>query len=202
MNRLSDPSRYVRYGAALSLQKLGWIPNDARSRARFCIAQQQWDRVREIGEEALVPLVERMSDEDSRIRTRVVETLGELGSPKAEAACDRALIDPSREVRWKALIAFPRCGLPVSHLARGLTRRPKTGYSPVIAAFLNLLFPGIGYNYLGKWYGFLLFQINLAFIVILSLILGPILPYAFSYSFGFLISVHAWNMAKAMPDLP
>jgi HEAT repeat protein len=199
---LSDPSKYVRYGAALSLDKIGWKPRDAEENTRYLIARQWWEEIPEYGESALVPLITTLSDVDGRIRAKAVETLGKLGLPKAEAACDQALADPSGEVRWKALLSFPRCGLPLSHLTRGLARRPKTGHSPVIAAFLNLLFPGIGYNYLGKWYGFLLFQVNLAVIVILSLMLGPVLPYMISYSFGLLVSVHAWNMAKSFPDLP
>jgi HEAT repeat protein len=202
IGHLSDPNKYVRYGSALSLEKLGWNPGDGQERTLYLIALQRWDEIPEGGEAALAPLVHTLSDEDGRIRAKTVEALGSLGTPKAEAACDRALADPSGEVRWKALLSFPKCGLPLSHLTRGLTRRPKTNHSPVIAAFLNLLFPGIGYNYLGKWYGFLLFQINLAMIVILSLLLGPVIPYVISYSFGSLVGVHAWNMAKALPDLP
>jgi hypothetical protein len=181
---------------------MSWHPVDAEKQVRYLIARQWWEKLPQTGEAALVPLIDILSDEDSRIRARAIETLGRLGIPKAEMACDKALSDPNAEVRWKALLSFPRCGLPLSHLTRGLTRRPKTGHNPMIAAFLNLLFPGIGYNYLGKWYGFLLFQINLAVIVILSLILGPILPYMISYSFGSLVGVHAWNMAKSLPDLP
>jgi HEAT repeat protein len=202
VENLTDPSKYVRYGAALSLDKIRWKPGNAQERTRYFIALQRWEIIPEIGEEALGPLVSILSDGDGRIREKAVETLGALGTPKAEEACDKALADPSGEVRWKALLSLPKCGLPISHLTRGLTRRPKTGQSPVIAAFLNLLFPGIGYNYLGKWYGFLLFQINLAMIVILSLLLGPVIPYVISYSFGSLVGVHAWNMAKALPDLP
>jgi HEAT repeat protein len=199
---LSDVSKYVRYGAALSLEKMKWEPGNAPEKALYLIALQKWERIPEIGEEIINPLVHALSDEDSRIRARVVETLGALGNPKAEAACDKALADRSGMVRWKALLSLSKCGLPISHLTRGLTKRPRTGQSPVIAAFLNLLFPGIGYNYLGKWYGFLLFQVNLAIIVVLSLMMGPVLPYVISYSFGSVIGIHAWNLAKALPDLP
>jgi FOG: HEAT repeat len=199
---LSDPSKYVRYGAAVSLEKIGWSPRNAREKTEYLIARQRWEEISQMGEDALEPLIHVLSDEDSRIRAQAVELLGILKNPKAEDACDRALSDRSGEVRWKALLSFSGCGLPLAHLTRGLARRPKTGQSPVIAAFLNLLFPGIGYNYLGKWYGFLLFQINLATVVILSLLLGPVLPYVLSYSFGSVISVHAWKMAKDLPDLP
>jgi hypothetical protein len=202
LEHLSDPNKYVRYGAAISLEKMRWEPRNAFEKTGYLIALQKWERIPEIGEEAITPLIQTFSDQDSRIRVKVVETLGALGNPKAETACDKALGDRSGEVRWRALLSLPKCGLSLSHLTRGLTKRPKTGSSPVIAAFLNLLFPGIGYNYLGKWYGFLLFQINLAVIVVLSLLLGPVLPYVVSYSFGSVISIHAWNMAKALPDLP
>lgn len=199
---LSDSSKYVRYGSALSLERIGWKPRNNQEIAKYLIALQKWERIPEMGEDALEPLINTLSDEDNRIRVKVVEILGVMGTPKAQAVCDKALSDDSGQVRWKALLSFPKCGLPISYLVRGLSRRPKKENRPVIAAFLNLFFPGIGYNYLGKWYGFLLYQINVAVIVILSLLLGPVLPYLLSYSFGSIVSVHAWTMARDSPDLP
>ena len=97
-------------------------------------------------------------------------------------------------------MAFLRCGMPTMHLVRGLNKRRRIKNDPRVAAFLNLLFLGMGYNYLGKWYGFLLFQINVMMVVLLSLIMGPVLPYLMSYSISPFLSVHAWHMARKMPD--
>ena len=201
VNTLQDQDAYVRYGAARSLQRLGWIPRDTVEKTWFLIGMQKWEEIQDLGEDAVDPLVQILSYPNSRIRLEAVEVLGELRSPKATLACDRALIDPAEEVRWRAILSFPHCGLPLSHLVRGLNKRPRTANNPLIAAFLNFLFLGMGYNYLGKWWGFLLFQLNVTFIVVLSLLIGPTVPYLFSYAYSALFSIHAWIIAKNMPDL-
>lgn len=197
---LRDRDAYVRYGAARSLQRLGLIPRDTVEKTWFLIGMQRWGEIQDLGEDAVDPLVQILQYPNSRIRLKAVEVLGELRSPKATLACDRALTDPVEEVRWRAILSFPHCGLPLSHLVRGLNNRPRTGTNPFIAAFLNLLFLGMGYNYLGKWWGFLLFQLNVTFIVLLSLLIGPTVPYVLSYAYSTLFSIHAWIMAKNMPE--
>jgi hypothetical protein len=82
----------------------------------------------------------------------------------------------------------------------GLARRPRPGKNPAIAAFLNLLFLGLGYNYLGRWYGFLLFQLNLTAIVLTSLMVGPLLPYAISYGISAPFAVQTWYLARRMEE--
>ena len=86
------------------------------------------------------------------------------------------------------------------HLPVGLAGRARPGKSPAIAAFLNLLFLGLGYNYLGRWYGFLLFQLNLTAIVLGSLIWGPLLPYAVSYTLSVPFAVQTWYLARGMQE--
>jgi HEAT repeat protein len=197
---LQDPDMYVRYGAALGLENLGWTPPDEKSRIWYWIAKQQWEEIQGAGEEAIEPLLQILGDMNSRIRMSAIDVLGELQSPRAKEACDQALADPNGNVRWKALLAFPKCGIPVARLTLGLNKRPRAA-NPLIAAFLNFFFAGMGYNYLGKWWGFLLFQINLTMIVLLSLIMGPILPQLISHFFSSIFCLHAWLIAKELPDL-
>ena len=85
-------------------------------------------------------------------------------------------------------------------LPMALARRPREGKSPAVAAFLNLLFLGLGYNYLDRWYGFLIFQLNLTAIVLASLVLGPLLPYAISYALAAPFAVQTWYLAKRMEE--
>jgi hypothetical protein len=129
-----------------------------------------------------------------------VRVLGEIGGPGSVAACDTILRDPDDEVRWTATLAFPRCGIPLMRLPMGLALRPRPGKSPAVAAFLNLFFLGLGYNYLGGWYGFLLFQVNLTAIVLASLVIGPLIPYALSYSISALVAIHTWFLAKRLQE--
>jgi HEAT repeat protein len=197
---LSDPDKYVRFGAATALGRLEWEPASGEEKAFFLIAHQEWSSLPALGSQAIGPLLRATRDRDPAIRARAVGILGEIGGPGAGEACDPILRDPDGEVRWKATLAFPRCGTPLMHLPMGLARRPRQGKSPVIAAFLNLLFLGLGYNYLGRWYGFLLFQLNLTAIVLASLIWGPLLPYAVSYTLSTPIAVQTWCLARGMQE--
>jgi len=197
---LGDPDKYVRFGAATALGRLAWEPGSGEERALSLIARQEWPPLPPLGSQAVGPLLRATRDRDPAIRARAVEILGEIGGQGAGEACGPILRDPDGEVRWRATLAFPRCGIPLMHLPMGLARRPRPGKSPVVAAFLNLLFLGLGYNYLGRWYGFLLFQLNLTAIVLASLVWGPLLPYAVSYTLSAPIAVQTWYQARGMQE--
>ncbi len=197
---LKDPDKYVRLGAAMALERLGWEPAGGEEKALLLVARQDWASLPALGPQAAGSLIRASRDRDPGIRARAVEALGETRGLCATEACDPALRDPDGEVRWKATLAFPRCGIPLMHLPMALARRPRAGKSPAIAALLNLLFLGLGYNYLGRWYGTLLFQLNLTAIVVASLVLGPLLPYAISYAFSAPFAVQTWYLAKRMEE--
>jgi len=197
---LVDPDKYVRFGAVTSLGKLGWEPGSNEERALSLIARQEWPPLLPLGSQAAGPLLRATRDRDPSIRARAMEVLGEIGDPVGSEACDPLLRDPDDGVRWRATLACPGVGYPAMHLPASLAGRARAGKSPVIAAFLNLLFLGLGYNYLGRWYGFLLFQLNLTAIVLASLIWGPLLPYAISYTFSAPIAVQTWYLARGMQE--
>ncbi len=202
---LRDPDKYVRKGAAEALDMLGWERDDVRLEVYYEISKQDWSRLHLLGEPAVAPLLEYLHDPDPLVRKNVVHTLGELHSPAAQAACSSALRDPDKRVRAQAVISFPECDIPLMHLPMGLAKRPRTKPNPLVAGLLNLLFLGIGYNYLGYWFGFLLFQVflttNLMAVALtgspLPLLALPVITVPYSIPFA----LHAWYLGEQIPDL-
>jgi hypothetical protein len=191
---LRDPDKYVRSGAAMALGELGWEPS-GEDRALLLIARQEWDSLPALGAPAVHPLLWATRDRDPAIRARAVEILGALGEAGGADACGLVLRDPDSEVRWRAVLAFPRCGIPLMHLPLGLVRRPRAWKSPAVAALLNLFFLGLGYSYLERWYGLLLFQVNMTCVVLASLVVGPFYPYLVSYAISAVFAVQTWFLA-------
>ncbi len=198
---LRDPDKYVRYGASLALDQLGWIPPTPEDTGYYLAAAQRWDDIISTPGMPAGPFIHHLKDADPAVRARSVEVLGHLRTPDAAAACDSVLKDPSGEVRWQGILAFPDCGIPLMHLPRGLSRRKRTRKNPYIASFLNFFFLGLGYNYLGFWWGLLLFQVNVTAIVTLALFIGPVMPYLFSYLISAVAVVHTWYYVRGLPDL-
>ena len=87
-------------------------------------------------------------------------------------------------------------------MPRGLFQRPRIQKNPLVAGFLNFLLPGLGYGYLGKWWGIMIFQIELQITLSLWKSEGETNTYLLLYPLYFLLAVHAWYLAKNMPDEP
>jgi HEAT repeat protein len=196
---LRDPDKYVRFGAAMALGKLGWEPA-GEDRASLLIARQEWDSLPALGAPATHPLLRATRDRDPAIRARAVDLLGALGDARGADACDLVLRDPDSEVRWRAVLAFPRCGIPLMHLPLGLVRRPRTWKNPVVAAILNLFFLGLGYSYLERWYGLVIFQVNMTCVVLASLVVGPFYPYLASYIISAFFAIQTWFLARRLAE--
>lgn len=173
--------------------------------AYYYIAKQEWGRIPPLGEPASAPLLWALNDRDPRVRAAAVDSLGELHTPVARGACSIALRDPDPFVRKRAALVFPKCGIPLTILPRGLSRRPRTKPSPYIAAMLNLMFLGIGYNYLGYWFGFVLFQVFITINLMTIAVTGSPLPLLviplMSVPYSILFAIHAWYLANKIPDL-
>jgi hypothetical protein len=198
---LRDPDKYVRYGVSLALDELHWIPGSPEESAYYLIAGQKWDEIESHTNLPAAPFVHYLTDQDPSIRAYCVEVLGRLRSPEAKETCSTVLRDVSGEVRWKGILAFPECDIPLMHLPRELSRRKRQRKNPFAAMILNFLFLGLGYNYLGFWWGFLLFQINVTAVVILGLIMGPLIPYLASYMVSAVAAVHTWFYVRGLPDI-
>ncbi|HVP25718.1 MAG TPA: HEAT repeat domain-containing protein, partial [Methanomicrobiales archaeon] len=150
---LRDRDRYVRYGTALALPKLGWTPAGPEEEGFRLLGLQDWAGLAALGAPAIPALTLALKDRERAVRRRAVEVLGEIGSEAAMPAILRALRDPDDGVRWQAVLAGPRCGIAPMYLPRGLAERPRERKNPLVAGFLNLVLPGMGYFYLGNWWG-------------------------------------------------
>jgi HEAT repeat protein len=201
VSALKDKNRYIRYGAACVLTQLHWQPDDESIKAYYFIALQKWDTVLDLGSSATGPLTAMLGDPDPVFRQQVVELLGRIGDPDAQKTCQNALSDREASVRWAAVLASEKCNVPTARLPVILALRERTGTNPAAAALLNFLFLGIGYNYLGKWWGFLVFMAYMSILVLAQLRLGPFVPYLLAFPITALFAVQTYFMAKRMADL-
>jgi hypothetical protein len=197
---LSDHDKYVRYGAVFALSHLGWKPEDDTEKAYYFIALQEWAAIRRMGAAAVPALSEILRDRDSAVRSTVVRILGETRDPAAVPALMRSLADDNGSVRWQAVLASQKCGVPFMHIPRGLSHRPKMTKNPLIAAFLNFMLPGLGYGYLGKWWGVMIFQIDITATVWLYKSTGETSTFGILFPLYIVLAVHAWYLAKKMPE--
>ena len=197
---LRDENRYIRYGAAEALLNLDWKPVNETDRIYQLIAFQDWDAVREHGSAATIPLMDFFRDKDQDTRSAIVSILGEIGDNHSKTACPTALKDRNPSVRWKAVLASLHCGVSSIQLPLMLARRERDGPNPLAAALLNFLFLGLGYNYLGKWWGFPVFMTYMSMIVLAQLVVGPFLPYLVAYPVTALVGVLTYYQARQMPD--
>ena len=199
---LSDPDKYVRYASAVSLKSIGWRPDDADERARYLAATLDWAAIGQIGRPAVPVLAGLLRDRDSAVRIKAVDLMGALGESDATPALMQSLGDENRDVRWSAALAAPKCSVPMKALPRGLSRRPQTTKSPLIAGLLNFLLPGLGYGYLGKWWGTMIFQVDVMVTVWLFKMEGDTNSYALLLPVYLLLGIHAWYITTKMPRDP
>jgi hypothetical protein len=198
---LRDPDKYVRYGAAFALAKTGWKPETPDEKAWYFIGMQEWEAVQEIGAAAVPALSRILQDRDSSVRINAIGILGGIGDESAVPALIRALGDENSAVRWKAVLASSKCGIPALYLPRGLSKRPRVQKNPLIAGFLNFMLPGLGYGYLGKWWGVMIFQIDITITVWLFKYEGEGSTYGLLFPVYIILALHAWYLARKMPEL-
>ncbi|MGA2933775.1 MAG: HEAT repeat domain-containing protein [Methanomicrobiales archaeon] len=198
---LRDPDRYVRYGAALALPKLGWKPANDEEQAYRLLGLQDWPGLAALGPSAIPALSFALKDRERTVRRRAVEILGEIGDTGAIPAIIRALRDPDDGVRWRAVLAGPRCGIAPMHLPRSLSQRPRVRKTPSVAALLNLILPGQGYLYLGRWWGVLVFQVDITATLWLFATVGDQPTYGLLLPLYVILAAHAWYLAGRMPEM-
>jgi HEAT repeat protein len=204
---LTNPDKYIRLGAAKSLDTLGWKPERPEQDAARSIALQDWASVRAAGRPALPLLVAALSDPDRVVRGHAIEILGAMRYPEAAQACDKALGDADGRVRWKAVLTAKKCGVPMIDLPLFVSRRPRNLPNPYAAAVLNLFFIGLGYNYLGKWWGFIIFMSYMTLMLLISLEISSDLPFftaypsLYSYPVTAIFAIQTFYMAKKVPEL-
>jgi len=200
LDSLRDPDKYVRYASAISLLKTGYRSASEDEWSLYYAGMQEWDKLAAAGKPALPALFHLMMDTDSEVRRKAVQTLGEIRHRDAGPVLVKALGDENRQVRWEAVLASQKCGVSPMLLPRGLCSRPRFRKNPLIAGFLNFLLPGLGYGYLGKWWGIMIFQIDITVTVWLFKSTGEANTYSMLFPFYLLLAAHAWHITKTMPE--
>jgi hypothetical protein len=197
---LQDMDRYVRYGAAVALEKLAWVPETKEEYAFSLAGRQDWKSLAMLGASAVPALTLASRDPERTVRIQAIRTLGQIGDREALPAIYDALGDPDDQVRWEAVIAAPKCGIAPKSIPRGLSRRPRIRKSPLTAGFLNFVLPGIGYLWLGKWWGILIFQIDIYTTLWIYQMRGDIAALDVLLPFYVILAIHAWYIARRMPE--
>jgi HEAT repeat protein len=196
LSSLKDDNRYVRYGSVRALGEIGWSPETDEERAYYSLALQDWDAVKKLGKSATSPLIEMLKVKHPAMRARIVEILGSIGGAVAERTCERVLRDPDENVRWSGVLSSQRCGVPASRLPLELSQRPRTGPSAFAATILNFFFLGVGYDYLGKWWGFVLLEIYMLLFLLSQLLVGLVTTLIIMAPVLAVFAVQTYFMAK------
>ncbi|MDP3396884.1 MAG: HEAT repeat domain-containing protein [Methanoregula sp.] len=198
---LGDPDKYVRYGTSFALSKIGWVPETMLEKGQLFYGMQEWGALKDMGKSAIGILKIAQKDRDTGIRFRAIELLGEIHDECVVPPLLSALSDENDTIRWKSVLVSEKAGIPLIFLPRGISKRPRIRKNPKIAALLNFLLPGQGYNYLGKWWGILLFQLDVTITLWLLRFGGDSLPYLILFPMYILIAIHAAYIAIKMPDM-
>jgi hypothetical protein len=201
LSALKDDDRYVRYGAAKALEQVGWLAETDRDRAFYWIALQDWDAIKKLGTSATGPLNEMLKERHPAIRAQIVEILGSIGGTEAKKSCEQVLRDPDGDVRWRAVLSSRLCGVPTSHLPLQISKRQRTGPSAIGATLLNFFFLGIGYDYLGKWYGVMILETYMMLLTLAQLELGPFMPFLIFYPVTALFATQTYFMVKRESEM-
>jgi HEAT repeat protein len=88
-----SPNEALRREAADALDKVGWAPDFGPSGASYWAVRRDWLKCIDIGGPAVGPLGLYLRAVDANSRLRAVETLGEIGDPRAVPALTQALKD-------------------------------------------------------------------------------------------------------------
>jgi HEAT repeat protein len=105
VSALRDLVRYAESARSDVLDALGRALRDPAGEVRAAAATAVADVD---GHEIFTALLEAADDLDSGVRQMAVSALGELGDPRALPRIEAALKDERAEVRFQAVIAFPR----------------------------------------------------------------------------------------------
>jgi len=111
-----DKDLEIRQVSATALETLNWQPGQDEDGATFWIVKGEWDKCREIGAPAVLPLVDALCQGDLEVQEAVARTLVQLADRRAIDPLIAVLKDRGRSVREvsaSVLKKLHRLGLPV-----------------------------------------------------------------------------------------
>lgn len=107
---LASPVEELRHAAADALDKLGWHPDNGSAGGAYWVVKHDWLKCMDIGAPAVAPLCALLTTVDATTRMRAVETLGEIGDPRAVPALAKCLKDWRLARRETVVQALGRIG--------------------------------------------------------------------------------------------
>ena len=82
INALKDENKDVRREAAKALGEMGWQPKDELERAYYLIAKYDKDKLVEIGEPVVEPLLHALKDENRSVRIEIAKVICKIGDER------------------------------------------------------------------------------------------------------------------------
>jgi HEAT repeat protein len=136
---LNDQDSRVRYEAAQSLEMIGWKPVSHLEQIDCFIAAQRWEKVEELGEPAIPPLIRTLSDFDRYVEEKTTSALAKIALHAGEPAISQ-LIEAFRvedsHVRSSLSLALGKIGEQARPL---LTKGLKDGDPNVVEGTMKAL---------------------------------------------------------------
>lgn len=104
---LKDNNSIVRNEGALVLKELGWEPTNPLEETYSLIARGKWKEIPNIGEQAIIPLLYFVEDDNVEVRINICETLGKIKSERViQPLFDILMQDPNQHVKENAAKAL------------------------------------------------------------------------------------------------
>ncbi|MCB0284610.1 MAG: HEAT repeat domain-containing protein [Calditrichaeota bacterium] len=110
INLLKHPDMAVRKTVVKVLDMINWKPGQDEIGAAYFIAKQEWEKSIELGEQAVDPLIEVLTDDELWHRKRAAENLGKLNDNKAVDSLIQSLGDKYWNVREAAMKSLIKMG--------------------------------------------------------------------------------------------
>ncbi len=106
---LGEGTKAFRMQVALTLDSLGWQPEDPFGKIRYLVAKEAWTELGRIGAPALDSLIAALDDEDEANRSEIARVIGLFGE-SAFGPLSIALSDERVRVRRGAALALGHLG--------------------------------------------------------------------------------------------
>jgi HEAT repeat protein len=111
---LEDHQTMVRSRASNALMLMEWQPTNDEEAARYCAAQEDWDKCVETGEAAVPFLAEELRTSDLQRKIASAQVLGRIGLLSCVGPLSNALQDTSQNVRIAAVNALAKINDPTA----------------------------------------------------------------------------------------